>query len=272
MGSSQSSTGTNSPAATVIAAGFCPVTGTGQNPAAMYRTPPETPPAQFIYPPNFAMPPVMFKQVNTRHSVLDDLFNVLCCRFRLVTWELRLRWRREVVDRRHLLGICRTSTSRGCRCPRICIKECLTSFPVSLFCISSGSVNNFTFVYCSNTTGHSTGRFMLVSISKSYVSVMIRGLRSLDHFWSVNTQKCPIAVIVLPQKQFGMRKSLPQRAFQVHKSYFSPSTFCPFSTWKLLTTWSSANLWLTINIPKNLVNPSSRFLQHNWNILQISTV
>lgn len=70
MGSSQSSTGTNSPAATVIAAGFCPVSLPGQNPAALYRTPPETPPAsclppaQFGYQPNFPMPPVMLKQVN----------------------------------------------------------------------------------------------------------------------------------------------------------------------------------------------------------------
>lgn len=72
MGSSQSSTGTNSPAATVIAAGYCPATMTGQNTGGMYRTPPETPPAQFSYPPNFAMPPVMFKQVSL--IVIERLF------------------------------------------------------------------------------------------------------------------------------------------------------------------------------------------------------
>ncbi|KAG5870289.1 hypothetical protein JTB14_002057 [Gonioctena quinquepunctata] len=64
MGSSQSSTGTNSPAATVIA-GYCP----SQNPQQMYRTPSETPPAQFTFPPNFGMPPMMFKPVsNVRAS------------------------------------------------------------------------------------------------------------------------------------------------------------------------------------------------------------
>ncbi|XP_057655106.1 cAMP-regulated phosphoprotein 21 isoform X2 [Diorhabda carinulata] len=55
MGSSQSSTGTNSPAGTVIAA-YCP-----QNPGT-YRTPTETPPHQFPFPPNFT-PPAIFKQV-----------------------------------------------------------------------------------------------------------------------------------------------------------------------------------------------------------------
>ncbi|XP_072388569.1 uncharacterized protein enc isoform X1 [Diabrotica undecimpunctata] len=55
MGSSQSSTGTSSPAATVIAA-YAP-----QNPG-MYRTPSETPPHHFSFPPNFSSPP-MFKQV-----------------------------------------------------------------------------------------------------------------------------------------------------------------------------------------------------------------
>ncbi|CAG9860010.1 unnamed protein product [Phyllotreta striolata] len=56
VGSGQSSAGTNSPAATVIA-GYCP-----QGSAGMYRTPPETPPAQFAYPPNFASP-IILKQV-----------------------------------------------------------------------------------------------------------------------------------------------------------------------------------------------------------------
>lgn len=65
MGSSQSSTGTNSPATTVIAAGFGPASITGQNPGGLFRTPPETPPAQFGYQPNFSMPPVMFKQVSS---------------------------------------------------------------------------------------------------------------------------------------------------------------------------------------------------------------
>lgn len=55
MGSSQSSTGTNSPAATVIA-GYCP-----QN-SGIYRTPPETPPAQFAFQPNFNSP-IIIKQV-----------------------------------------------------------------------------------------------------------------------------------------------------------------------------------------------------------------
>ncbi|CAG9813177.1 unnamed protein product [Phaedon cochleariae] len=60
MGSSQSSTGTSSPAATVIA-GYCPP----QNPMGMYRTPPETPPAQFsAYPPNFNVPPVILRQMS----------------------------------------------------------------------------------------------------------------------------------------------------------------------------------------------------------------
>jgi hypothetical protein len=59
FGSSQSSTGTNSPAATVIA-GYCP-----QN-SGMYRTPPETPPTQFNYGPGFPMPPMLFRQVIDR--------------------------------------------------------------------------------------------------------------------------------------------------------------------------------------------------------------
>jgi encore-like protein len=57
FGSSQSSTGTNSPAATVIA-GYCP-----QN-SGMYRTPPETPPTQFNYGPGFPMPPMLFRQMS----------------------------------------------------------------------------------------------------------------------------------------------------------------------------------------------------------------
>lgn len=60
-GSSQSSTGTSSPAATVIA-GYC-----SNNPSTVpYRTPPETPPTQnvaFGYGPNF-VPPMIFKQVS----------------------------------------------------------------------------------------------------------------------------------------------------------------------------------------------------------------
>ncbi|RZB54402.1 cAMP-regulated phosphoprotein 21, partial [Asbolus verrucosus] len=57
LGSSQSSTGTNSPAATVVA-GYCP-----QN-SGMYRTPPETPPNQFNYGPNFPVPPMLFRQMS----------------------------------------------------------------------------------------------------------------------------------------------------------------------------------------------------------------
>ncbi|XP_063918685.1 cAMP-regulated phosphoprotein 21 isoform X3 [Zophobas morio] len=55
LGSSQSSTGTNSPAATVVA-GYCP-----QN-AGMYRTPPETPPNQYGYGPGFPVPPMLLRQ------------------------------------------------------------------------------------------------------------------------------------------------------------------------------------------------------------------
>nr|XP_008195354.1 PREDICTED: cAMP-regulated phosphoprotein 21 isoform X3 [Tribolium castaneum] len=57
LGSSQSSTGTNSPAATVVA-GYCP-----QNPG-MYRTPPETPPNQYNYGPGFPIPPMLFRQMS----------------------------------------------------------------------------------------------------------------------------------------------------------------------------------------------------------------
>lgn len=59
MGSSQSSTGTNSPAATVIA-GYCP-----QN-SGIYRTPPETPPAQFAFQPNFNSPIIIKQAPNIR--------------------------------------------------------------------------------------------------------------------------------------------------------------------------------------------------------------
>nr|XP_023018412.1 cAMP-regulated phosphoprotein 21 [Leptinotarsa decemlineata] len=63
LGSSQSSTGTNSPAATVIAS-YCPT----PNQQLMYR-PPETPPNQFAYPPNFNVPSVMYKPMgNVRAS------------------------------------------------------------------------------------------------------------------------------------------------------------------------------------------------------------
>lgn len=57
--SSQGSTGTSSPATTVIA-GYC-----NNAPTGMYRTPPETPPIQnaaFGYNPSF-MPPVLYRQV-----------------------------------------------------------------------------------------------------------------------------------------------------------------------------------------------------------------
>lgn len=57
LGSSQSSTGTNSPAATVVA-GYCP-----QN-SGMYRTPPETPPNQYNFGPGFHMPQMLFRQVS----------------------------------------------------------------------------------------------------------------------------------------------------------------------------------------------------------------
>ncbi|XP_044264691.1 cAMP-regulated phosphoprotein 21 isoform X2 [Tribolium madens] len=57
LGSSQSSTGTNSPAATVVA-GYCP-----PNPG-MYRTPPETPPNQYNYGPGFPIPPMLFRQMS----------------------------------------------------------------------------------------------------------------------------------------------------------------------------------------------------------------
>lgn len=63
FGSSQSSTGTNSPATTVIA-GFNPNAG-------LYRTPPETPPTPHMtggFPPNFMQPMVMRQMSNVHAS------------------------------------------------------------------------------------------------------------------------------------------------------------------------------------------------------------
>ncbi|KAF5281814.1 hypothetical protein FQA39_LY05028 [Lamprigera yunnana] len=64
-GSSQSSTGTNSPATTVVA-GYCNNSNT-----ASYRTPPETPPTQnvaFGYGPNFVSSPIIRQINNIRAS------------------------------------------------------------------------------------------------------------------------------------------------------------------------------------------------------------
>lgn len=58
MSSSQSSTGTNSPATTIVA-GYCP-----QNLMYNSRTPPETPPCQYNYAQNFSSAtPMVFRQV-----------------------------------------------------------------------------------------------------------------------------------------------------------------------------------------------------------------
>lgn len=72
MCSSQSSTGTNSPATTVIA-GYC-------NNQGLYRTPPETPPMQNMavgYGPNF-VPPVLYRQVSALFFILCLLNYRLC--------------------------------------------------------------------------------------------------------------------------------------------------------------------------------------------------
>lgn len=64
MGSSQSSTGTNSPAATVVAAGYCPPSAGAPG---QYRTPPpSTPPTpQFVFhQPGYPMAPRLFRQVS----------------------------------------------------------------------------------------------------------------------------------------------------------------------------------------------------------------
>lgn len=68
--SNQGSTGTNSPATTVVA-GYC------GNPGMYYRTPSETPPIQnvaaFGYGGNFA-PPMLYRQVSVLSSAIcnDD--------------------------------------------------------------------------------------------------------------------------------------------------------------------------------------------------------
>lgn len=68
MGSSQSSTGTNSPAATVVPPGYCPAAGAGP-PPGQYRTPPpSTPPTpQFVFSqPGYPVAPRLFRQVSFR--------------------------------------------------------------------------------------------------------------------------------------------------------------------------------------------------------------
>ncbi|XP_076267337.1 R3H domain containing protein encore isoform X2 [Rhynchophorus ferrugineus] len=71
IGSGQSSGGTNSPAATVIA-GFCPTSG---GPPAQYRTPPpSTPPTpQFVFhQPGFPIAPRIFRQLSSERGTTPN--------------------------------------------------------------------------------------------------------------------------------------------------------------------------------------------------------